>query len=50
MFSANAVRHLARTVAKTSGKTAFRAVSTRAARFGPSALASSSASPIVSQK
>jgi len=39
MFSANTVRHLARTVARTGGKNAFRALST--ARFAPSVLASS---------
>ena len=44
MFTANTVRHLARTVARTSGKTAFRALNT--ARFAPSALASSA--PVVS--
>lgn len=41
MFSANTVRHLARTAARSGGKTAFRSLGTQAARFAPSALASS---------
>lgn len=43
MFSANAVRHLARTATKISGRSAFRALNT--ARFAPSVL-TSSATPV----
>jgi len=50
MFSSNAVRHLARTVAKTSGKSAFRALSSNTARVAPSALASTAPLPVYGKR
>lgn len=50
MFSNQAVRHLARTVARSSGRTAFRAFSANAGRFTPSSILTSAQTNVVVRK